>query len=258
MITYPRIIAHRCGGALAPENSLAGLAIAARLGCRAVEFDVMLTADGVPLLIHDETLRRTTTGRGRVAEMTLAEIRRFDAGGPHHAAFAVAPAPTFGEALAACQRLGLWPNIEIKPAAGREEATGEVVGRWLAEHWNGAGVVSSFSEKSALAARRVLPQFPQALLVERLPADWRARFDRRGACAVHLAADHLTPQQAAALNDAGVTWAAYTVNDRARGERLFALGAAALFTDRPDLWLPEEMWAPAPEKIRAREACSPD
>ncbi|MDP3036273.1 MAG: glycerophosphodiester phosphodiesterase family protein, partial [Rhodocyclaceae bacterium] len=91
MITYPRIIAHRCGGALAPENSLAGLAIAARLGCRAVEFDVMLTADGVPLLIHDETLRRTTTGRGRVAEMTLAEIRRFDAGGPHHAAFAVAP-----------------------------------------------------------------------------------------------------------------------------------------------------------------------
>ena len=258
MIAYPRIIAHRCGGALAPENSLAGLAIAARLGCRAVEFDVMLSADGVPLLIHDETLRRTTTGRGRVAEMTLAEIRRFDAGGPHHAAFAVAPAPTFSEAMAECRRLGLWPNIEIKPASGHDESTGETVARWLGEHWDGTGVISSFSEKSALAARRVLPQFPQALLVEQLPDDWQAQLERRGAIALHLAAKYLKPRQAAALNDAGVIWAAYTVNDRASGERLFALGAAALFTDRPDLWLPEEMWAPAPEKIRAREACSPD
>lgn len=241
MIAYPRIIAHRCGGALAPENSLAGLAIAARLGCRAVEFDVMLSADGVPLLIHDETLERTTTGHGRVAEMTLAEIRRFDAGGLHHPAFAVAPAPTFSEAMAECRRLGLWPNIEIKPATGHDESTGETVARWLGEHWNGTGVISSFSEKSALAARRVLPQFPQALLVEQLPDDWQAQLERRGAIALHLAAEYLTPRQAAALNDAGVIWAAYTVNDHASGERLFGLGASAVFTDRPDLWSPAEM-----------------
>ncbi|MBA3032435.1 MAG: glycerophosphodiester phosphodiesterase [Gammaproteobacteria bacterium] len=248
MIAYPRIIAHRCGGALAPENSLAGLAVAARLGCRAVEFDVMLTADGVPILIHDETLERTTTGAGRVADRTLAEIRRFDAGGPHHVAFAaphaehfITPVPTFAEAMAACRRLGLWPNIEIKPAAGHDEITGETVARWLGENWNGTGVISSFSEKSALAARRVLPQFPQALLVEHLPGDWQAQLERLGAVALHLAAKHLTPQQAAALNDAGVPWAAYTVNDPASGARLYGLGAAAVFTDRPDLWLPAEM-----------------
>lgn len=241
MIAYPRIIAHRCGGSLAPENSLAGLAIAARLGCRAVEFDVMLTADGVPILIHDETLERTTTGVGRVAEMTLAEIRRFDAVSPHHAAFAVSPVPTFSEAMAECRRLGLWPNIEIKPAAGYEEATGVTVARWLSENWNGTGVISSFSEKSALAARRVLPQFPQALLVEHVPDDWQVQLERRGAIALHLAAEYLTPQQAVALNDAGVTWAAYTVNDHASGEHLYGLGAAAVFTDRPDLWPPVEM-----------------
>lgn len=248
MIAYPRIIAHRCGGALAPENSLAGLAIAARLGCRAVEFDVMLSADGVPLLIHDETLERTTTGHGRVAEMTLAEIRRFDAGGLHHPAFAaphaehfITPVPTFSEAMAECRRLGLWPNIEIKPATGHDESTGETVARWLSEHWNGTGVISSFSEKSALAARRVLPQFPQALLVEQLPDDWQAQLERRGAIALHLAAEYLTPRQAAALNDAGVIWAAYTVNDHATGARLFGLGASAVFTDRPDLWSPAEM-----------------
>jgi glycerophosphoryl diester phosphodiesterase len=241
LIAYPRIIAHRCGGALAPENSLAGLAIAARLGCRAVEFDVMLTADGVPILIHDETLERTTTGVGLVADMTLAEIRRFDAGSPHHPAFAVAPAPTFAEAMAECRRLGLWPNIEIKPAAGHDAATGEVVARWMAEHWNGGGVISSFSEKSALAVRRVLPHFPQALLVEQLPDDWPVQLDRRGAIALHLAAEFLTLQQATALNDAGVIWAAYTVNDHATGARLFGLGASAVFTDRPDLWSPAEM-----------------
>ncbi len=238
---YPRIIAHRCGGALAPENSLAGLAIAARIGCRAVEFDVMLSADGVPILIHDETLERTTTGTGRVAELTLAEILRCDAGGPHHAAFAVSPAPTFAAALALCAQLGLWANIELKPAAGHAVATGETAGRYLQQHWNGVGVVSSFSEPAALALRRVLPQCPQALLVENLPEDWPAQMARRGARAVHLDGTQLTPQQARALNDAGVTWAAYTVNERAAAQRLFELGAAALFTDRPDLWLPEEM-----------------
>lgn len=238
---YPRIIAHRCGGALAPENSLAGLAIAARLGCRAVEFDVMLSADDVPILIHDETLERTTTGQGRVADLTLAQIRRFDAGGPHHAAFAVSPAPTFAEALVLCEQLGLWVNIELKPAAGHEVATGETVGRYLQQHWNGVGVVSSFSEKSALALRRVLPEFPQALLVEGLPDDWQAQLERRGAIALHLDGVTLTQQQARALNASGMTWAAYTVNERTAAQHLYALGAAALFTDRPDLWQPAEM-----------------
>lgn len=60
---HPRLIAHRCGGALAPENTLAGLRKAFELGYRAVEFDVMLSGDGTPVLIHDETLERTTDGQ---------------------------------------------------------------------------------------------------------------------------------------------------------------------------------------------------
>ncbi len=244
MIPYPRIIAHRCGGALAPENSLPGLAIAARLGCKGVEFDVMLTADKVPILMHDETLERTTTGRGCVSEQTLAQIRQYDTGGPRHAAFsagAVLPAPTFAEALDASMRLGLWANIEIKPAVGHEEETGAVVGAWLAAHWDGRGVVSSFSEKSALAARRALPAAPFALLCTLLPDDWRESCARVGAVAVHLAGRHISPAQAEAMRSAGFRWAAYTINDRAEADRLFALGAAAIFTDRPDLWQPEEM-----------------
>jgi glycerophosphoryl diester phosphodiesterase len=230
LIRYPRIIAHRCGGALAMENSRAGLEAAARLGCRAVEFDVMLTADRVPILMHDETLERTTRCRGRVAELAFAAIRAGDAA-----------VPTLAEAMADCRRLGLWTNVEIKPAAGHEEETGAVVGAWLAAHWDGKGVVSSFSEKSALAARCALPEAAIALLCESLPADWRTQCARLGAAAVHLDAAHADAATAAQLDAAGLPWACYTVNTRAKAERLFALGCAAVFTDRPDLWRAEEM-----------------
>lgn len=230
----PRIIAHRCGGALAPENSLAGLEIAARLGCRGVEFDVMLSADGVPLLIHDETLERTTTGRGRVCELTAAEIRAFDAGGPHHPAFAVSPAPTLSEAAAACTRLGLWANVEIKPAAGHEAETGDVVARWLDRHWTGHGVVSSFSHAALVAARRRSRGLPLALLYEALAPDWQEAARELGSTRVHLAAASITAETAASLR--AVPWAAYTVNDPEEAKRLFAIGCSGIFTDRPDLW----------------------
>ena len=74
------VIGHRGAAARAPENTLAGLRKAKELGADWVEFDVMLSGDGVPLLIHDETLQRTTTGRGRVARHTADEIRSLDAG----------------------------------------------------------------------------------------------------------------------------------------------------------------------------------
>jgi glycerophosphoryl diester phosphodiesterase len=238
-LAYPRIIAHRCGGALAPENSLAGLKIAARLGCRGVEFDVMLSADGIPLLLHDETLERTTTGKGRVADLSAAAIRQFDAGGPHHPAYAVSPAPTFAEAMACCAQLGLWTNIEIKPAGGHEAATGACVGNWLAHHWDGNGVVSSFSTTALAAAQHAVPDLPSALLVRNLPEDWTARLHAAKAQAIHLAAETITATQAAALGK--TPWACYTVNQRMTGERLFALGCHAIFTDRPDLWSADEM-----------------
>lgn len=225
MTVYPRIIAHRCGGALAPENSLAGLAAAARLGCRGVEFDVMLTRDGVPILMHDETLGRTTRCHGNVADLTFAQIRDCDP-----------DVPTLAEAVEACRRLDLWANIELKPASGHEEETGAVVGAWLAANWGGHGVISSFSENSALAGRRVFPAAAFALLCEALPADWRALAERLGAVAIHLAADRVDAATAAQLNAAQFPWACWTVNERMAAERLFGQGCAAIFTDRPDLW----------------------
>lgn len=237
-LPYPRIIAHRCGGALAPENTLPGLDIAARLGCRGVEFDIMLAADGDAVMIHDETLERTTTGRGRVIDHAGDALRALDAGAGHHKAFAGTPVPAFDDALTRCKALGLWANVEIKPAVGFEVATGEIVGRRLSA-WRGRGIASSFSLEALHAARAVAPRLPIAVLFERLPSDWRRQVDALHAWAVHLSARHVDAGVAAEL--AGIPWACYTVNGRDEAARLFGLGASAVFSDRPDLWTVEEM-----------------
>lgn len=237
---YPRIIAHRCGGALTPENTLAGLRLAARLGCRGVEFDAMLAADGVPVLIHDETLERTTSGQGRVADMSSAQLAGLDAGCRHHPAFAVEPPPTLDEALLLCAVLGLWANVEIKPSTGQEAETGRVVARHAAAA-RGKLLLSSFSAAALRAAADEAAQLPRAILVEAIPADWRDRVAATGALAVHCSARTLTAEALAAVRGAGLPLACYTVNRRDEADHLFAMGVSAVFTDRPDLWSATEM-----------------
>lgn len=242
MTEYPRIIAHRCGGALAPENSLPGLRIAARLGCRGVEFDVMLSADGVPLLIHDETLDRTTTGHGRVAELSAADILRFDAGAPHHKAYAVLPSLTFAEALTECHALGLWANVEIKPSQGHDEATARVVAATVAASPHAARCLfSSFSRTAIAIAREVAPAVPRALLFDELPDDWAALARNHGCVGIHLNGGKIDAQRIAAMRAAGLRVACYTINRKADATALFAAGVDAVFTDRPDQWSAAEM-----------------
>lgn len=237
---YPRIIAHRCGGGLAPENTLAGLRVASGLGCRGAEFDAMLSRDGIPMLIHDETLERTTDGRGPVGALDAAQLARLDAGARHHPAFAGERMPTLADALALCAELGLWANVEIKPSAGREAETGAAVAGLLAARWRGAGVVSSFSGVALTAARAAAPDLRYALLVEQIPPDWREQTAALGCTALHCATD-ADRAAIAEVAGGGLTVACYTANRRDAAERLFAAGAAAVFTDRPDLWRPEEM-----------------
>ncbi|HEX7156357.1 MAG TPA: glycerophosphodiester phosphodiesterase family protein, partial [Burkholderiaceae bacterium] len=96
---YPRVLAHRGGGSLAPENTIAAISLGAARGQSAVEFDAMLARDGVPVLIHDPTLDRTTDGRGAVGRLSAAELARLDAGSWHSAHFAGEPVPALTRAL---------------------------------------------------------------------------------------------------------------------------------------------------------------
>ncbi len=236
---YPRIIAHRGGGALGPENTLAGLRIAARLGCRGVEFDAMLGADGTPILIHDETLERTTSGSGRVADIEAAEVAGLDAGFRHHPAFAGEPVPTLAQALEVCSELGLRANVEIKPSAGRDCETGRRVAEAVVDVGN--VLLSSFSIEALRQAAVHAAATPRALLVDTGAGDWLASIRELGASGLHIAAPLASNEMLRPVRAAGIPIACYTVNRRDEAARLFANGIAAIFTDRPDLWLPDEM-----------------
>lgn len=231
-LTLPRWIAHRGGGSLAPENTLAGIRLAARLGYRAVEFDVMLSADGNPFLIHDETLERTSNGRGRVCETPDSVLRTLDAGQGE-------PLPTLAEAAVLCRQLGLLANVEIKPAAGFERQTAEVVARHCAELWQGAEVlplISSFSMPALGIARDLAPAIPRGLLFDRVPADWRQQMaDLRG-MALHCNATHVSDEVLKEADALGIPVLCYTVNRPEQADMLMARGVRAFFTDRLDLF----------------------
>ena len=119
MSRLPRVIAHRGLSARAPENTLAAFRAAAGAGVPWVECDVQLTADGHAVLLHDETLDRTTDGTGRLADTPLAGLRGLDAGGWFDAAFAGESIPALSEALDLLAALGLGVNLEIKSGPGR-------------------------------------------------------------------------------------------------------------------------------------------
>lgn len=248
MWPFPRVVAHRGGGKLAPENTMAAFACGLAHGYRAVEFDVMLSRDEVPVLMHDPHLGRTVAGIGNVFDYDAAELARLDAGAWFGRKYAGEPVPLLTEVLHYCRQNGIWMNIEIKPAPGFEVQTGHIVAeitRAMFEAEIAAGDVarlplfSSFSEVALASARDAAPELPRGMLFEELPADWEAVARRLGAIAVHCDQRTLTPQQAAAIRQAGFGLFCYTVNDPARARTLLEWGVDAFCTDRLDLFQPD-------------------
>jgi glycerophosphoryl diester phosphodiesterase len=227
---YPRIVAHRGGGALAPENTLGAIRLGAAKGFKGVEFDVMLTADALPIIIHDETLERTTNGRGSVPNMKYAELVSLDAGGGERI-------PTFEEAAQLCRELGLWANVEIKPAEGHERATGLAVARLTRELWRGAALqplLSSFSIVALQAAQEAAPELRRGYLVGKPPDDWRDTMRRLECSALHCNFKALTPALADEIHRHGWGILLWTVNDPAIARQMLAYGADCLVTDALD------------------------
>jgi glycerophosphoryl diester phosphodiesterase len=234
---YPRVIAHRGGGLLAPENTLAAIRYAANLGFAGVEFDVKLTADDVPVLFHDDTLERTTDGSGPVSETHFDIITGFDAGSWFANEYINEPVPAFAAASALCKEAGIWANVEIKPCPGREAETGELVARMAKLLWSGAPLpplLASFSAEALDAARAEAPELPRALLCNEIPADWEQTLERLECVALHVAFDQLTREAVAAIQATERGVLAYTVNDSVDALALLEMGVDALITDQID------------------------
>jgi len=239
--SFPLWIAHRGAGKLAPENTLAAFRVGAGHGYRAFECDVKLSADGLPFLLHDTTLERTSTGQGTASQLSWSALSRLDAGGWHSRAFAGEPLPSLAAIAAYCIRNGFALNIEIKPTPGDELATGRTVATEVARLWASQAVpplLSSFSPEALHAARDADARWPRALLLETLRTGW---FDEaRALGCVAVVTDHRLMDAAviARLHSAGLRALVYTVNDAATAQRLLAIGIDGIITDAVDRFPP--------------------
>ncbi len=247
---YPRWIAHRGAGLLAPENTLAALRLGAAHGYRMAECDVKLSADGVPFLLHDATLARTTHGLAEVAGASApltagahgwSALSQLDAGSWHSRAYAGEPLPTLAQVARHVCANGLMLNIEIKPTPGTETRTGHGVAQAAERLWAGVTVpplLSSFRPEALAAARETAPALPRALLLESLWSGCLEQATALGCVALvchHALWDAPLVERARSL---GLRQLSYTVNESADVERLLALGTDGIITDRVDRFAP--------------------
>ncbi len=220
--------AHRGAAVDAPENTLVAFAAAEAAGADGIELDVHLSRDGVLVVIHDEWVERTTDGRGRVAELRLAELRRLDAGSWFSPRFSGEPIPVLDEVLDwAGDRLRL--NIEIKEAA----AGGALLD--LLPHYPRAQVlVSSFDHRLLAELRRRDARLPLGFLFE--DDSWRRVLRRAlvcGAESLHPREDCVSRPLVAACKDHGLALYPWTVDDPGRIRALRRLQVDGLFTNDP-------------------------
>jgi glycerophosphoryl diester phosphodiesterase len=238
---YPLWVAHRGAGRLAPENTLASFRLGASHGYRMFECDVKLSQDGVPFLLHDATLNRTTNGRGVGGDLPWKSLSQLDAGGWHSRAHAGEPLPCLENIARYCLGNGHLLNIEIKPTPGTERHTGEVVARHAARLWKDATVpplLTSFDVAALEGAPATQPELPRGLLLDEPTQGWIETALRLGCVAIvcnHSLWNMSTVTQA---KSAGFRCLSYTVNDEWAAQRLIDLHTDGIITDRVDLFSP--------------------
>jgi glycerophosphoryl diester phosphodiesterase len=230
----PPFIAHRGASRYAPENTLAAFLKAKELGAKWVEFDVMLTACGEAVIMHDETLDRTTNGSGYVGAQSYETIRTLDAGSWFSPAFSQEKIPTLRETIAFLRTHQLAANVEIKTLRGDEERTVKKVLADIQAGWAEdmtPPLISSFSLVALHYVRACSPQAMIGLLVDSWFPGWEDLVEKLQCATVDVNQAIVTPREIAVIKAMGKLVLAYTVNDVARAKELIAMGVSAIFTD---------------------------
>ncbi|MEG3133151.1 glycerophosphodiester phosphodiesterase [Rouxiella sp. T17] len=239
---YPRIVAHRGGGSLAPENTLAAIDTGARLGHSMIEFDVKLAQGGEIFLLHDDTLNRTSNGWGVAGELSWDKLVQLDAGSWFSKSFNGEKLPLLSEVAARCAQHGMMANIEIKGTPGLAYETGEQVARAAQELWRDQAVpplLSSFDVASLEAAQAAAPEIPRGILLDKWDENWHALTTRLGCVSLHINHRELTEERVQTLKQASLHILVYTVNSPERARLLLDWGVDCICTDRIDLIGPD-------------------
>ena len=246
---YPLWVAHRGAGKLAPENTLSAFRLGASHGYRMFECDVKLSEDGVPFLMHDATLGRTTNRPQRLGQAASPiggdhswnTLSQLDAGGWHSRGYTGEPLATLENIAQFVIRNGYALNIEIKPTPGTERHTGEVVAHEAARLWKDVAVpplMTSFDVEALHGAVAGAPQLPRGLLLDNLWTGWLETALQLDCVAIvcnYALWDTSTVTQA---KSAGFRCLSYTVNDEWAAQRLIDLGTDGIITDRVDMFVP--------------------
>ena len=234
---FPMIIAHRGASAYAPENTMAAFKKALLLGAEWVEFDVRLTQDEELVILHDETLDRTTDGTGRVEEHTWDEIRQFDAGSWFSDHFVGEKVPHFSEVLAFLKSHHLCANVEMKSSEGACRS----IARETVSLLNQSGIhqntilLSSFEFDSLQYTREESKDIAIGMLFEELPEDWYSKAELIKPVSIHLNEEYVTSEVVSEICSKGFQVFVYTVNDAKRAHQLLTMGVSSLFSNYPDL-----------------------
>jgi glycerophosphoryl diester phosphodiesterase len=198
------VCGHRGHSAGAPENTLPALRAAAELGATVAEVDVALTRDDEIVLLHDEILDRTTNGKGRVAELTLAEVKSLDAGvwfGPEFAGTAV---PTLHEALATARDAGLGLLVESKERQRPDLMTERLVRLLQSENAFDDLLVISFDHVWLLALKERCPAIRTELITHARHVDIARIATRARAASLSIEWDMFHTDDSHALHAAGI------------------------------------------------------
>lgn len=231
---YPRIVAHRGAGKVAPENTLAALRLGAQLGYKMAEIDATLSQDRVAFLLHDSTLNRTTNGKGAAAHTNWADLSLLDAGSWRHAIYAGEPLCSLATLARFCITNQNCINIEIKPSNGLEHETGQLIALEADKLWQGCEIpplLSSFSVPALHAAKAAAPHLPRALLCETLPANWQALCSELEVIALDIHYSQITEALVHSVHDQGLKFITWTVNDVDKVTQFFDWGVDCIITD---------------------------
>lgn len=236
-MNLPRLIGHRGAARYAPENTMASFQKAYDMGAQWVETDVRLTRDRQPILLHDDSLKRTTGIDALANELTLHDIRQYDAGSFYSPSYKGERIPTLPELLIFLMQHGMGLNLELKPAVHDEVETATVAMNTLLsmDFPPDRVLISSFSLLALETAYRFAPGFHYG---------WLSDNDRNMEVGIasnipffsmHINKDRATSALIHRFKQLGYRVLCFTVNDKALATSLFHMGVASVFTDEPDL-----------------------
>ncbi len=236
----PMIFAHRGLCQQAPENTMSAFRLAHEAGCRWIELDVDILADGTPVILHDTTLDRTTNRSGSMYGIRREDLNEIDAGAWFSPEYAGERIPTLAEVVDFLNETGMNCNVELKANEAGAASSLALVNNTLRELERLGSdceiILSSFSPLLLAEAHRRAPDHAIGVLFEQstIRPDWRSVLELCGASYIHLQDHPLLSREIPLAHAAGFGVNVWTVNSRARANELLNAGVAGIFTDHAD------------------------